>query len=142
MGPSLSTNTKRLLVVLLAAWLPMCCCQIRHLSAAIAGGTTDGIALVCADAAAPGCCCSKAARDGTDETDAPAPEGCGKSCCIKGSTLTWDWAPPVDTIGLPMLFTAVEADRPILASVEAVPAPRPPPLTARARLQRKCALLI
>jgi hypothetical protein len=78
----------RLIALLVAAWLPLCCCRLDELARILQanGGEGGGVPAVAGMCAAS--CCS------SDSTRAPAParssnDECDRHCCIKGMTLSF-----------------------------------------------------
>ena len=125
------------IALLLAAVMPLCCCVVAGLS----GGSCCSGAAPIQVAAAPSCCQQAPAEQ------APAPcEGESRcSCCIKAPAPSFDWTPPVDTIGAPSLAIALLAnDQQILLAMLDRPAHRahaPPPSWLSAAAHRGVVIL-
>lgn len=97
---STSLTLHRLLVLALAAWMSLCCCEKRILAHA----------LECADEAPRACCadaCCSSGERGEDQQDHP--RNCSDGCCVKSCAAATPFVPAIDAIGVP-LRVAVETD--------------------------------
>ena len=101
----LGRSSRLLITLLLAVWMPWCCCSIR---AVLASADPQSPCSATVNAA---CCCREAPAS---DSETPGDDECGQRvCCIRGLTLKIDWSPPVDQIGLPAPALS-EADLAIL----------------------------
>ena len=128
----------RIIAVLIAAWIPFCCCTLRVAAEAVQGE----------DAPAMGCCggASTAPCNGQD-SDSNAdrePDGHCTSCCVKmNPEPPTEWSPELELAALAVFeFQSIElllqdTHRP--ANMRAR-APDPPP--HRTLLQQRCLLLV
>ncbi|MCH2134464.1 MAG: hypothetical protein MK116_12020 [Phycisphaerales bacterium] len=90
----------RLTAMILVVAMPLCCCIMN----AAAGVSCCTPAEVVTEVA-PSCCSGSACHAEVDTEATPEPTPCGDSdclCCLKAPSTTFDWTPPVDTIGTPM----------------------------------------
>jgi len=137
MSTSMSISN-RIIAVLIAAWIPFCCCTLR-VAAEVAQGE---------DAPAMGCCggASNAPCNGQDtNSDSDRePGGHCTSCCVKMTPEPpTEWSPELELAALPVFeFHSIElllqdTHRP--ANMRAR-APDPPP--HRTLLQQRCLLLV
>jgi hypothetical protein len=127
----------RIIAVLIAAWIPFCCCTLR-----VAAEATQG-----EDAPATGCCgaASSTPCDGQDPADSDHESGghC-TSCCIKViPDPPTEWSPQLELAAILMFevhsIHLLLQDVPLPDSLRAR-APDPPP--AHTLLQQRCLLLV
>jgi len=93
---------QHLLVLCLAAWMSMCCCEKRMLAQAFAD----------APEAAPSCCggsCCGNDGDAQPSTDRDHRQGgcCADGCCAKAAPHAPSFDVAVDAVGVPMLAVLV-----------------------------------
>ena len=123
----------RIIAVLIAAWIPFCCCTLRSAAGIV---STDG-------PAPASCCCQETTQD-CDTGETPSHDDGCMACCIKvPPDPPQDWAPPIDLLGLP-IFEVVSVDYFNTASPLALVRARPPdpPPSARPLLKLGCLLLV
>lgn len=88
----------RMIALLMAAMMPLCCCAIGTASGQ---SCCDPIEILQAKAS---CCpgsCQVEPSMGSEEQPQPC------SCCLKAPSTAPDWSPPVDTLGTPLTFFAL-----------------------------------
>ena len=99
-------NLTRSIALLLAFTVPFCCCIVGAVA-----GESDG----CCMSLNVKPCCKAQSVDWLEEyldnvapeQDEPSDSCKGRSCCIKGFTLSDGWSPPCDTIWKTILFDCV-----------------------------------
>jgi len=132
-----TTIPQRIIAVLVAAWIPFCCCTLK-----VAGELLlqDGDSIVL------GCCghakvtCDDDGSEPVEDTD----DAC-VGCCIKIlPDASGKWDPPVDHGEAPVDHGAVQILAPAASETGARPGlPRPPdPPPARTLLAQRCQFLV
>ena len=137
---AIRTTVRCMSVLMLAAWISMCCCDRRALAELIFppvdGASAAGVDSCCA-AAIPSCCsaakpsttrppccqgdtdsdscCSESSNESSDD-DAPKSNCCTGACCVKLSIVQPPIHVPVDCIGA-ALPAALVFDSALLVSV-------------------------
>jgi hypothetical protein len=95
----------RVLPLLVALWLPLCCCQWQAVGAVVdAEELLRGCAASC-------CGSSTAPPRPSDPERSPGSEPCGVSCCVRGEIVIEHWSVPLDRAGR-AARTAVDAPGP------------------------------
>ena len=130
--------SRRIIAVLVAAWVPFCCCFIQA-AHAIANPDNVGTAY--------SCCSNGACQPGTSTDSEPSDtehEDSCTNCCLRVlPDAPQMWEPPIDLFGQPMLqdempYICVEQLHAV-ANTRMKP-PDPPP--GASLLQQRCLLLV
>ena len=85
-------TARNLLLVLIAAWAPLCCCQLRAAMGSIAPQALAGMSACCVPATPASCCDGGASEDaaadccGEDRDTPPADHRCCSTCKERVST--------------------------------------------------------
>ena len=132
-----TTTTHRIIAVLIAAWIPFCCCTLK-----VAGE------LLLQDEVAAGLSCCGLVKVGCESDDSEPAEDSEQAClgcCVKNlPDAPGKWNPPVDH-GEPMT-EQVMVSASVLVGFEVFqrpPTPHPPdPPSGHTLLERGCLLLV
>ncbi|MEE2908666.1 MAG: hypothetical protein VX527_12645 [Planctomycetota bacterium] len=84
----------RFTALLLAVAMPLCCCMLNSAAGGSCCDSNPVVEIVS--------CCSSTACQVEQTEELPESDPCGFNscvCCLKAPSSTFDWNPPVDTIG-------------------------------------------
>lgn len=152
--PAMRMSVRNLLLVLVAAWAPLCCCQLRAAMGSIAPHGPAGTSACCGPSAAARCCEDGAAEDaatdccGTDREAPPVDHRCCATCKERVSTPPvpgpdFDPVDEVDVVATMLLadVAGARAREPALARLALGTGPPPRP-SGRETLARHSVLVI
>ena len=91
-----------MVALLLAVAMPLCCCVINGASGSSCCGSEP---VVVESASCCGTSCQTAVEDTTPSDPCSGMTTC--QCCLKAPAHAFDWQPPIDTIGTPILMAQV-----------------------------------